>query len=244
MSEQEEIDPVLDLKKARQRVAMPMLWIAQVSILMLFAGLTSAYIVTKADNFWVDFNLPEMFYYSTALILISSIPVGWALKSTKENDYKNVKIGLICTMILGIGFVVCQYKGWGQLVQSGNFVVGNIDALKGEYGADYTIKHNGSDLLYNEGVFYMPSDTEFKEPIDDSMFQSFNSASSFLYVLSGLHLAHMLGGIIALLVTMLGAIRQKYNSENNTGLKICATYWHFLGALWLYLFLFLFYINQ
>ena len=61
MSEQENIDPALDLKKARQRVAMPMLWIAQVSILMLFAGLTSAYIVTKADNFWVDFELPDMF---------------------------------------------------------------------------------------------------------------------------------------------------------------------------------------
>ena len=244
MSEQENIDPALDLKKARQRVAMPMLWIAQVSILMLFAGLTSAYIVTKADNFWVDFELPDMFYYSTAIILISSFPMVMAFRAVKTNEYKLVKAGLFCTMILGLCFVYCQYSGWGQLVSSGNFVVGNLDALNGEYGVDYSINYNGQEILYNEGKYYMPSDIGYEEPIEDSMFQSFNSASSFLYVLSGLHLAHLIGGVIALIVTLFGSVKEKYNSENFTGLKICATYWHFLGALWLYLFLFLIYINQ
>jgi cytochrome c oxidase subunit 3 len=240
----ETIDPKVELKQARQRVATPMLWIAQVSIMMLFAGLTSAYIVTKADNFWVDFDLPEMFYYSTALILLSSLPISLAIKSVKKNNYNGVKTGLLATLFLGLCFVYCQYSGWGQLVQSGNFVVGNIDAVKGTYGTDYTINYNGSNLLFSEGRYYMPNDIDFKEPISDSMFQSFNSASSFLYILSGMHLAHLLGGLLALFVTFYQANRNKYNANNYTGLKICVTYWHFLGALWLYLFCFLFFINQ
>ena len=240
----ESIDPKADLIQSRQRVAIPMLWIAQVSIMMLFAGLTSAYIVTKADNFWVDFDLPQMFYYSTVLIVLSSLSISWAIRSVKKNDYNGVKIGLLSTLVLGLCFVYCQYSGWGQLVQSGNFVVGNIDAIKGSYGTDYSIKYNGSNLLFSEGKYYMPNDIDLKEPISESMFQSFNSASSFLYILSGMHLAHLIGGLLALFVTFYRAVKIKYSADNYTGLKICVTYWHFLGALWLYLFSFLFFINQ
>ena len=109
-------------------------------------------------------------------------------------------MGIIITLFLGAGFSVSQYMGWKELVSEGNFVVGNIESLKGQYGKDYVIKYNGQELVHNNGVFFMPGDTEMKESIDPSMFQTFNSASSFLYVLSGLHVLHLLGGIVALIV--------------------------------------------
>ena len=68
----EPINSRTELKKARQKVALPLLGIAMVSIVMLFAGLTSAYIVTQADNFWVSFDLPVI-YSSTVLPVNASI---------------------------------------------------------------------------------------------------------------------------------------------------------------------------
>ena len=239
----ETINPKTELKQARQKVALPLLGIAMVSIVMLFAGLTSAYIVTQADNFWVSFDLPVMFYYSTGIIVFSSLSVFWALRSAKVNKFQSVKTGILITLVLGIGFSFSQYMGWSELVKEGNFVVGNIDALQGQYGEDYVIKYNGNELIHENGTYYMPGDTEMKESIDISMFQAFNSASSFLYVLSGLHVLHLLGGIVALIVVLVNAMGNKYSSENYVGLKICSTYWHFLGGLWVYLFLFLYFIN-
>ena len=239
----ETIDPNTELKKARQKVAIPLLGIAMVSIVMLFAGLTSAYIVTQADNFWVSFDLPEMFYYSTGIILVSSLTMFWALSAARENKLQSITWGVLLTLVLGVGFSVSQYMSWAELVKEGNFVVGNIDALRGQFGVDYVIKYNGSELIHENGLYYMPGDTEMKDAIDPSMFQAFNSASSFLYVLSGLHVLHLLGGIVALVVVLVNSIGNRYNAENYIGLKTCSTYWHFLGGLWLYLFLFLYFIN-
>jgi cytochrome c oxidase subunit 3 len=241
----ENIDPKLEIKKARQKAALPLLWIGLVSIVMLFAGLTSAYIVTQADDFWVSFDLPQMFFVSTGLILLSSIAIAWALRAAKSNNFMMVKIGILLTLLLGIGFSFGQYMGWKELIHEGYHPngSGNIGSLKGQYGEDYVIKYNGQELVHRNGVFFMPGDTEMKESIDPSMFQTFNSASSFLYVLSGLHVLHLLGGIIALVVVLANAGKNKYNSENHLGLKICATYWHFLDGLWVYLFLFLYFIN-
>lgn len=70
-----------------------------------------------------------------------------------------------------------------------------------------------------------------------------NVSSSFVYVLTGFHLAHLIAGIIVLSVTFFQASRNKYNAENHLGLSLSATFWHFLGALWIYLVLFLAFIR-
>jgi len=69
-----------------------------------------------------------------------------------------------------------------------------------------------------------------------------NVAGSFLYVLTLSHLVHLAGGLIALLVTAINVKKKKYNSESYLGLEITTIYWHFLSALWLYLFFFLKYL--
>jgi len=70
-----------------------------------------------------------------------------------------------------------------------------------------------------------------------------NPSESFLFIIAGLHLAHLLGGIIALFFVFFRAFRTRVKTYNATGLEIVATYWHFMDALWIYLFVF-FLVNQ
>ena len=69
-----------------------------------------------------------------------------------------------------------------------------------------------------------------------------NVSGSFLYVITLAHLAHLFGGLIALIIVSVNIFRKKYNANNYLGFNLAANYWHFLGVLWLYLFLFFNYI--
>lgn len=66
-----------------------------------------------------------------------------------------------------------------------------------------------------------------------------NPSESFFYVISGVHLAHMIGGIIFLLVIIIKAFQFKVHKKNLLSINLCATYWHFLGLAWIYLYFFL-----
>ena len=69
-------------------------------------------------------------------------------------------------------------------------------------------------------------------------------SGSFIYVISGWHLLHMLGGVIALIIVFITVnFRRRTKIYSSTGLEILSTYWHFVDVLWIYLFLF-FFINQ
>lgn len=66
-----------------------------------------------------------------------------------------------------------------------------------------------------------------------------NSSGSFVYVLTGFHGLHIISGIIVLIVALVATFKFKVHSRNMLRMELCSTYWHFLGALWLYLFVFL-----
>ena len=66
-----------------------------------------------------------------------------------------------------------------------------------------------------------------------------NSSSSFIYVLTGFHGLHIISGVVVLLIALIATFRYKVHSRNMLRLELCSTYWHFLGGLWLYLFVFL-----
>ena len=70
-----------------------------------------------------------------------------------------------------------------------------------------------------------------------------NVAASFLYVITGLHVLHLVGGMVAIFVVFSRAILGKYRSDHFGGVSVCAIYWHFMGGLWIYLYLFLLYIR-
>lgn len=181
----------------RSKAAIPLLWVSIVAMIMIFGSLTSGYVVSRGKAGWLHFELPQLFYISTAIILLSSATMNWALASAKKNDFKNIKIGVLLTLLLGIAFVICQFKAWGQLVDQNVFFTGKSSSVSGSY----------------------------------------------LYVLTGLHIAHLAFGLAALLVVLVKSIQQKYNSENILGIRLCAIFWHFLDILWIYLFIFLLFVR-
>ena len=166
------------------------LWLFIVTVIMIFAALTSAYIVRQADGNWVIFELPRLFLVTTAIILSSSVTMHWAYLSVKKDNLEAAKLAIALTTILGISFLVGQYMAWGELVKNSIHLVGN------------------------------PS-------------------GSFVYVISGLHGLHIMGGVVFLIIVLVSIFQVKIHSKNLLRIEMCATYWHFLGGLWLYLFVFL-----
>lgn len=65
---------------------------------------------------------------------------------------------------------------------------------------------------------------------------------SYLYLLTFLHVLHLLGGLISLIVVLVKTMKERYSADNYLGVQVSITYWHFLGGLWIYLFFFLRYI--
>jgi cytochrome c oxidase subunit 3 len=70
-----------------------------------------------------------------------------------------------------------------------------------------------------------------------------NASGQYFYIITFMHLLHLLGGIIAVLVVFFKALTEKYNANDFLGIELCAIYWHFLDILWIYLFLFLYFIH-
>ena len=170
------------------------MWLFMASVMMLFASLTSAYIVREAEGNWLYFELSELFYYTTFIISISSITMQWAYFAAKKDAIYQVKLLISVTSVLGLAFLVGQFLAWGELVRNSVYLVGN------------------------------PS-------------------GSFLYVLTGLHGLHIVSAVIFLLIVLNSAISLRIHSKNMAQIEMCTTYWHFLGGLWVYLFIF-FLINR
>lgn len=170
------------------------MWIAIASIIMMFAGLTSGYIVRQAQGNWVYFELPQVFWISTFVIFASSITMILGIRMFKQRKMTAYRALITITLLLGIAFTLLQYLGFTQLY-------------------DNNIRVDG------------------------------NPSESFLFIIAGLHLLHIIGGIIALLIVFFRAFKKNLKIYNATGLEIVGTYWHFVDILWIYLFVF-FLANQ
>lgn len=186
----ENIEIIRDRRAIGMNPSKFMIWLFMVSIAMLFAALTSAYIVKQSGGEWLNFNLPGMFWITSIIIIVSSITMQLALRSAKADRFERLKMYLIITTILGLTFLIGQYQSWKQLVEMDVYFVGN-------------------------------------------------PAGSFLYVLTGLHAVHIISGLIYLLIVIVSTFKLKIHSRSLIRIEMCTTYWHFLGGLWLYLFLFL-----
>ncbi len=103
-----------------------MLWFAMISITMLFGGLTSAYVVSKARPDWLkDFEMPSAFLWSTVTILLCSVTMFLAKKAIQKDDRSATTLYLLLTLALGIGFVILQFTGFGQIIELGYFFTGS-----------------------------------------------------------------------------------------------------------------------
>lgn len=175
------------------------LWLIIVTIIMIFAAFTSAYLVRKGEGNWAEFELPQIFWLNTAVLFASSLTMQWAYYSAKRNNINWLKTAMVLTVLLGIGFLIGQWESWVYLTERNIFFGGN----------------------------------------DPSNPYPANPSGSFLYVLTGVHAFHLITGLIFLAVVTIAAFQYKVHSKSMVRIDMCATYWHFLDVLWIYLFVFL-----
>lgn len=187
-----------DYKSRTARSYKLILLFAMVSMTMMFAGLTSAYVVSQSRADWLkDFQLPSAFYFSTIAILGCSITFHMAKKAIQKDDQSKTSLLLLTTLVLGISFIVLQFVGFGQIVENGYYFTGSASSI----------------------------------------------TTTFLYIVVIMHLLHLAGGMISLLIIIYNHFKQKYNSTQTLGIELGAMYWHFLDFLWVYLFLFLYFFK-
>jgi cytochrome c oxidase subunit 3 len=100
------------------------LWVGIGSIVMMFAGLTSAYIVKREQPNWTSFEMPRIFWYSTITMLVSSVVIQWAVRSFKDRELAKYRSLIIATLVLGIVFILMQWIGFQQIWNSGTTLKG------------------------------------------------------------------------------------------------------------------------
>jgi cytochrome c oxidase subunit 3 len=326
------------------------------AVIMIFAGLTSGYVVSQGGRFWVNIKMPDAFKISTIAIILSSASLLLAQYAVKKDNNGLVKAGLGFAFIFGVLFGVYQFIGWGQLIDNGSTVSSSIMNTKGRYGKYYSLSYKGKEITYNNADFfykgaemtpelkaemktfanallegsagledhvYTLSDygTEFSLTYRNKLVTYLNNqftveglrfslnhhqrlnrfaeniandrgdfimkgkygedfviyyagdeleysnrtfyrngqqlsamllgkladqrntASSYIYAFTFVHLLHWIGGVIALLVMSIKGLQTRYSKSNYLGITLGSTYWHFLGILWLYLYAFLIFIH-
>lgn len=341
--------------EVREKMKKNLVYVGIFSIVMIFAGLTSAYYVSMGDTFWVKYPFPLGFWISTAMIIASSLTYVLAIQAVKKGNIQGLKLFITLTLLLGIGFGFFQFKGYGQLVEQGAHFTSPVLVTDGRYGDYFEIKYkgdfievNGNDYLIkgkklNEQqqaeliVFVKPfytigGETDYKidwkwntnfviyfenEPVsvvngklltasgkelkrtdirrfmflawnirdgrgdffhrgelgkdffiyykgkeltykDRNLYynnqilsaplqikanQTRDIASSYLYIITFLHLLHIFGTLFYLIKMVINSFKGVYTQHEHLSLRLGAIFWHFLGFLWLYLLVFLLFIH-
>lgn len=119
----------LELKEGIKKTAKPMMWISMVSMTMMFAGLTSAYVISSNREDWVSFELPSAFFWSSVCILLSSVTFFGAKLTAKKGNKSMTTVMLLATLALGLGFVYCQFQGFHALQDMGLYFTGPKSAV-------------------------------------------------------------------------------------------------------------------
>ena len=130
-----------ELRVARRKSAKPMLWVAMISMVMFFAGLTSAYVISMKREDWVSFDLPNALYISTFLIIASSVTFFFSKKMLKKNQKNLSRILLISTLVLGLAFVWQQYVGFLELKAAGLYFTGTGSTVSTSFLIGITLMH-------------------------------------------------------------------------------------------------------
>jgi len=130
-----------ELTTAKKISAKPMLWVSMISMVMFFAGLTSAYVISMRRDDWVSFDLPQAFYVSTFLIVASSVSLFFSQNFLKNNKRQLSLLFVVITLLLGIGFVWQQYVGFNQLKSIGLFFTGPESTVSTSFIIGITFLH-------------------------------------------------------------------------------------------------------
>ena len=173
------------------------MWLFVFVSFMLFAAFTSAFIVSAGGRgHGLNVILPDVFKYSTAVIIISSVTLFLASRAAKKLEFEKEKLFLWLTFTLGVVFCGLQVYGWYILVSKMQ-------------------------------IFFINP----------------NSARSYIYVFTGVHLLHIIAGLLVIVNTLRNAYRNTSQVINLYKMEMTSIFWHFLDIIWIYLYVFLL-LNQ
>ena len=185
-------------KQKNDRAKKMMLYFGIASLIMGFAGWTSAYIVSRSREDWLsEIELPNAFIISTIIIILSSLSYIIAKRAIQKNNRNLATSMLFGTLVLGLAFIFMQVRGFEELLASGYYFTGPASSIK----------------------------------------------LSYVYLIATVHIAHLVAGLISLLVVIYNHMKGKYTAEEHFGLSLGATFWHFLDILWVYLMLFMTFVK-
>ena len=121
-------------QEKQKRAKKMMLWFGIISLVMSFAGLTSAFIVSSSREDWLaNFTLPSAFTYSTLIIILSSLMLFLAKQTLKKNQAAVTTSLLIAAFVLGIAFIYSQIQGFNQIIASGYNFTGSTSNITMSY---------------------------------------------------------------------------------------------------------------
>ncbi len=185
-------------KEKNARAKKMMLWFGMASLIMGFAGWTSAYIVSSRRDDWLtDYQIPSAFIFSSIIIITSSLTYILAKRAISNNNQSVCSRYLILTLILGVAFIGVQFVGFSQMIGQGYYFTGPTSSI----------------------------------------------TMSYIFLIAAVHIAHVVAGLISLLVVLYNQLKGKYSADNMLGLELGASFWHFLDILWIYLVLFFYFFR-
>ena len=169
------------------------LWLGMIGMFMMFAALSSGFIVYTASGVdkGIKTILPYAFMASTGVIVLSSLTMQLAYRAAKSGSVNRQKVLLSITILLGVAFFFLQFHAWSVLVE--------------------------------RGITFVNS----------------TASQSFLYVFTGMHLAHIFAGVLVLGRCLFGVMRNIPHGNNIFRMELANIFWHFLDLLWIYIYVFL-----
>ena len=107
------------------RAKKMMLWFGIASLLMSYAGWTSAYIVSSSREDWMqDYQIPVAFWFSTGIILLSSLTYWQAKRAVSRDQQSRGTLLLGVTLLLGGAFIISQLQGFSEMIGMGYYFTG------------------------------------------------------------------------------------------------------------------------
>ncbi|WMI66967.1 cytochrome c oxidase subunit 3 [Aestuariibaculum sp. YM273] len=161
------------------RAKKMMLWFGIISLVMSFAGWTSAFIVSSSRPDWLkDFQLPNAFIISTVVIVASSVSFFLAKQALKKDNRTGTMLWLVVTLVLGVVFIYNQFAGFQQIIELGYNFTGPTSNVTMSYVyviAVMHILHVVAGLICLLVVIY----NHFKQKYSSSNMLGFELAATF-----------------------------------------------------------------
>jgi cytochrome c oxidase subunit 3 len=190
------------------------MWVFLVTEIMFFGGLFMAYLVyrTMYPEAWVESSHELNVYMgggNTLVLICSSLTMALAVRAAQVGSRRGQIINLILTIVFGVTFLVVKYFEYKAKFDHG--------LVPGPHWDPHEVLANGSlapvALPMGSQIFF-----------------------SLYFIMTGIHAAHMVAGVVLMLIILVMAWKGRFSPEYYGPVEISGLYWHFVDIVWIFLF--------